>query len=261
VVVVEEPREGYFSLVRWRADVARDEERNVGVLVLDPGRGAYFQQAPVSAVSQRLRVQGILDAALMSVRSAVEAANFALDDMRMLHREFQRSLLVSEPRPVAVRDPEETIRALYSSLVAVRGGGGSRALTKSGLTDSLVETLRKANWAIKRATYRNEFLFDIVVDQPPPGIKAPDVVGVVSYDAPRKDWTPIERDAGYFVCGVQMLSLSGLAAVLPPGTDASSDAKRSHERVLHILDRASVPTVDAARLASGKIRPDILTLA
>ena len=260
MVTETEPRQGFYSLVRWRADIARDEERNIGVLVVDPQQGGYLRPLPISSLSSKLRDQGILDAALSSLREQVEALAFDLNELRGLHEAYTRSLLVSEPQPVAVRDLEETVKALYRAFVAVRATGRSRTVTKGVLTDRIVDALRGADWTVKRGAYKDDFIFDVVVESAP-GKDAPDVMGILSYDAPRKDWSPIEKDAGHFICGVQMLGLEGTATILHPSQDASSDAKRSHDRVLRMLDHADVPIADAATfMESGALGTDGVAL-
>ncbi len=240
-----EARQGYFSLLRWRSDVTRDEERNIGVVLLDPGSGQRaLRPMPVSRLSSKLHEQGILDAALATIRESVEQDTFTVDDLADMHRSFTRSLLVSEPQPIAVSDVDATLGVLYKTFVSVRGGGGTRSLTKGAVTDRVVDQLRHRGWRVKRGAYLQEFIFDLVVEQAPGVQNPPSVMGILSFGSERKDWSPVEMEAGHFAFGVEQLSLQAVAAILPPASDASSATKRSHERVRHMLDRAAVQTRD-----------------
>src|SRR5437870_5011960 len=96
--------QGFFSLVRWRSDVTRDEARNVGVLLVDPSEGRGTLRAlPISAVSPRLKEQGLADELLERLRLRLEEKATA-ETLMQLHDVLQRSLFVSEPRPVAIGD-------------------------------------------------------------------------------------------------------------------------------------------------------------
>jgi hypothetical protein len=57
-----------------------------------------------------------------------------------------------------------------------------------------------------------------------------------------------------------MLELAGMAAVVPPRPDAATDAKRSHDRIVRMLDRASVPIVDASDLSSSAVESGLFSL-
>jgi hypothetical protein len=246
VEVTTEPRQGYFSLLRWRPDEARDEPRNIGVIVLDPEFGqSDLRPLPVSQLSPKLHEQGILDAALIQIRERISRGGLTPAELQSMGEASSRVLLITEPQPVAVVDIAQTLRALYRSFVASRSGGSSNTLTKGAVTDRVVDRLRLNGWTVKRGSYIEDFIFDVVIEAAPVQ-HAPSVMSILSYGSTRKDWSPIEKDAGHFLCALgQMDDLSGVVAVLAPPTDAPSDARRSHQRVLHMLDRAEVPIRDA----------------
>lgn len=246
-MVTAEPRQGFFSLVRWRADAARDEERNIGILLVDPESGSgALRPLPPSSFSSKLREQGILDAAVTALRERVEGQSFDVGALEEMHASFQRSLLITAPKPVAVTDTKATLLALYRAFV--KGPpAGPRGIGKAAVMDQVAEYLRGEGWRLKRSEYIRDFIFDLVVEDAPLQ-DSPKVMSVLSFGGNRKDWSPIEKDAGHFLCGVYQLDVPGKAAIVPPSVDSSSDAKRAHDRVLHMLDRADVGTADVSVL-------------
>jgi len=225
-VAVSATRQGWFSLLRWRSDVARDEAKNVALLLVD-AKGAFsrFQAAPVSAVSSRLREQGLLDAALHGLERQVEGT-FTLERLSAMYAQLDRSLYLTKPKAVAVHDVDTTARALYRALIAPRIGGSSRP-TKSVLLDRLVTAYRRQGVSVERGAYIGDFIFDAVLNS---GDQR-QVVDVLSFAAPRKDWTPLERDAGHFLFGLGHVNLPGIAVVQPPTDTTASIAKETHDRV------------------------------
>jgi hypothetical protein len=237
--VVTDVRQGYFSLLRWRGNAIRDEERSVAVLLGDAdGEFGAVRAAPLSAISAVLHEQGILDAAVEGLRARCDReGGFSLKVLDELHRGLANSLVVTEPKRVAVTDVDETANALYKAYLAARGGGG-RPQTKGVLLDKVVTALRNSGATVRRGAYVDDFIFDAVVD---PQRGAPQVVEVLSFAAPRKDWTPIEKDAGHFLFALRELSLSGSAVISAPNGTVGNGAAEAHERVTRWLDGAHVP--------------------
>ncbi len=231
-------RRGYFSLLRWMSDPTRGEGRNVGLLLVEPETGfRAMRSAPISTLSSRLHDQGLLDSMLVELERKLDAeprpsAEFLED----LHESLSRSLVVTQPKPVAVTDGDEALKALYRAYLAVRGGG-SRAVTKGVLLDRVVAKLRSQGAVVARGSYIDDFIFDAVVEKH--GAE-PTVIEVLSFGTARKDWTPVEKDAGHFLYGLNELGLSDAAAFVQPPTREDEAASRSFGRVSGWLKKSDV---------------------
>lgn len=232
-------KQGFFSVLRWRSDITRDEARNVAVLLIEPeGRFGGMRAAPLSSVSQSLREQGLLDQVLVDIAAQFsEAAKPDLGTLQDWHGRLQRSLYLSDPQPVAVSGEDETLDALYKAYLAP-AGGPRRALTKGAVLDRVVAAYRKQGHEVQRAHYIEDFIFDVVLNGPS---TKPTVVEVLSFAAPRKDWTPVEKDAGHFLFAVASLGVAGRAVIQGPGEDSDRSATEPYDRVRRWLDRADVP--------------------
>lgn len=242
---------GFYSLLRWRTDAIRDEARNVAVIVVEErGAASGFKPAPVSAISSRLHEQGLLDAALQGLEhQVVHSRTFTLERLSALQTRLGSSLILTEPRPVALlEDIQAATDALYKALVAPRGGGTSR-LTKSVVLDKVVSGLRRGGFAVQRGAYVDDFIFDAVLDTG----KGRNVIEVLSFAAPRKDWAPIERDAGHFLFAKEELSLPGSAVVAPPRHHATASATEHYTKVRRWLDKHDVRVATLDELADGTV--------
>ena len=153
-VVAAGAEQGYFSVLRWRPDVTRDEPRNIAIILAgDAGQFAAVRPIPVSSFSPKLHEQGLLDAVLVSLKQKVEEGPFSVEEIRELATSLSGPLLVTEPRPVAVHDVDATLRALYRAFVAVRSGRGRGGQTKGLVLDKVVNSFRRAGWAVRRGAY------------------------------------------------------------------------------------------------------------
>jgi Protein of unknown function (DUF3037) len=248
-VVTQAPTQGYYSLLRWRPDIARDEPRNIAVILVDEHRGlAAFRPGPVSVMSSKLHEQGLLDAALVALQERVESDDVSLDQLRELSAGLESSLLVTDPQPVAVHDADDTLTALYRTFVAARTGR-SPGQTKGAVLDRVVSKLRGSGWTVERAAYLDDFLFDVVITDAPGHADAPRVISVLSFASSRKDWSPIEKDAGHFLYAREQLGLPA-SAVLQEPAQGASDAREHFERVQRWMTDASVRITDPNELVS-----------
>jgi hypothetical protein len=236
-------RPGFFSLLRWRSDATRDEAKNLAVIVVEErGRFGGVRHAPLSTISQSLRDQGIMDELLAGLDARfVDGPRVTLRQLTRLHETLHRALVVTAPQEVAVHDLDETLAALYRAYVAPRIRG-SRAPTKGAVLDRVVDALRRQGVVARRGAYVDDFLFDVVIEN---GGQA-SVLEVLSFAAPRKDWAPIERDAGHFLYALQRLALNGTAVIQPPGDD--SKALESWERVRRWMESEEVRTIEPNEL-------------
>jgi hypothetical protein len=128
-----------------------------------------------------------------------------------------------------------SLDALYRALIAPRQSGG-RALTKGVLLDRVIGTLRKQGVQARRGVYIDDFIFDVVIENGGPA----SVLEVLSFAVPRKDWTPIERDAAHFLYALRRVNADGRAVIQPPAEAPAATA--SYERILRWLDDEDVPT-------------------
>jgi hypothetical protein len=159
-----------------------------------------------------------------------------------MHRSLRESLYVTEPRPVAVKDPDATLQTLYRAYLQPRGGGGG-GRSKNYVLDQVVNLLRSQHRVpVRQAVYIQDFLFDAVLDFD----EQPAVLGVISFGVERKDWAPVEREAGYFAFGVRELELAAQAVIQPPAT--RNGASEAHSRVRRLLDRAGIDVVSPKEL-------------
>jgi hypothetical protein len=220
------------------------------VVVEERGAVSGFKPAPVSSISSRLHEQGLLDAALQGLEGQMTGSTaFTMERLTALRAQLGNSLYLTEPAPVALAENIDTaVAALYKALVAPRGGG-SRRMTKSVVLDKVVSGLRRDGFSVQRGAYVEDFIFDAVLES---GNKQ-SVMEVLSFAAPRKDWAPIERDAGHFLFALQELSLRGSAVLKPPKENASSNAAEHFTKVQRWMERHNVPFATPDELAEGKI--------
>lgn len=250
VALVDDYRQGYYSILRWRRNVARDEARNVAVLLVDDdGQMGGIRHAPVSSISARLQVQGLLDAILSSFQQRfAEERKPTIDDLRRMENALQRSLYLTPPTPTAVTDIESVLSALYKALVSPRSGGSS-VLTKGRVLDRVVASFRKQGFAVSRGQYIDDFLFDAVIDTP----EYKGVVEVLSFANAVKNWTSMEYDVGHFLYALRHVDHHGLAVIQPP-TEATSDrAEPTYKKVVGWLNSEHVPTISLEELAQPQL--------
>lgn len=228
---------GFYSLLRWRSDATRDEPRNVAVLLIDEATDfGELRAAPISALSPRLHEQGLLDAMLAGLNDRMRQAPPAREFLVRLHDALEENLVATEPRPVAVADPHAVLDDLYRAFLARRGGGG-RPMTQGVVLDRVVNAYRKQGRDVHRGRYVGDFIFHAVLDPD----SAPQPIEVLSFGAARKDWTPVERDAGHFLFAVEQLQLRGRAVIQPPSDEGDELASATHMRVRRWLDSREVP--------------------
>jgi hypothetical protein len=117
---------GYYSLVQYCPDLARQEAANVGIVLFCPERG--FIKARMASANHRVRrffgeeADGYrhLNAMKESLagRLEVEAGDFrSLDDLTRFVETRANKIQLSRPKPVKVFDPERDLAALYEELV------------------------------------------------------------------------------------------------------------------------------------------------
>jgi len=245
-MVADVNQTGYYSILRYRRDVARDEAKNLAVLlVTEDGSAGGFKSAPVSTISKVLRQQGLLDSLLDGLRRQFSGElKPTLADLEKMHEQLDRSIVVTEPRRTAVPDEARTLSALYRAYVApmARGGG---YLTKATVLNRVSEVFGLQGLRYEREKHIDDFRFDLVLEDQP---SHPTVAEVLSFATPAHDWMPVEHDAGYFLYALQKLDLPGFAVVQAPSPKSLQSAFEAHERVHHLFDEAHLRVLRPSEL-------------
>jgi hypothetical protein len=172
---------------------------------------------------------------------------FTVEHLNELHADLDHAVYVTEPKPVAVSDPDDALAALYRAFVASRAGG-RRGQTKGMVLDRVVAALRTRGMNVRRGAYIQDFIFDVIVDEAH-GYRP---VEVLSFAAPRKDWSPLEKDAGHFLFALQQLEVAGAAVVQPPPPELE-EASEPYARIRRWFDRAEVPVSAPDEVTSGAL--------
>jgi hypothetical protein len=118
---------GYFSLVQYSPDIARQEAANVGVVLFCPD--PHFIRAKVSDSIRRIRrffgddvagyhqLNAMKDALVK--RMEIEKDQFTtLEDLQQFVATRGNNILLTQPKPIMVTDPEKDLTALFEELVA-----------------------------------------------------------------------------------------------------------------------------------------------
>jgi hypothetical protein len=230
----------YFSILRWRTDPARDEAKNVAVILVDEaGERGGIKAAPISSLSSRLRDQGLLDSMVEGLaRQFSSEVKPTIRELNEMHRALDRSLYLTEPRSTAMPgNPNEVLTSLYRAYVAPRSRGGSTP-TKGAVLDRVLNTFRRQGIEVHRGQYVSDFLFDAVVQSPR---NQSSVVEVLSFATAARDWSGAEHDAGHFLYAMERVSLPGFAVIRPPAEASHESAHKAHERVQRWFADAQVP--------------------
>ena len=250
------PGQGYYSVLRWRNDVTRDEAKNVAVLLVDPrGEFGAMRAAPVSSVSPRLHEQGMVDSILLRLEEQFAApAKPSLGALREWSDSLRHSLYLTTPKPTAVPDVDLVVSALYKALCAPTSGG-SKLPTKGKVLDGVVSRLRRCGRQVSRGQYQGDFLFDALVASVDK--QSAVALDVLSFATAAQKWAPVEHDAGHFLFALEQTSLRGLAVVNPPSDASHRNAAESYERVRRWCAAANVEVIapevvnDAVALAAS----------
>ena len=118
---------GYFSLVQYCPDFARQEAANVGVVLFCPERQFIRAQTAKSIGRIRrffgedgdgyLHLHGMMEA--LSSRLDVEQSEFkTLEDLQQFIAKLANKIILTQPKPMMVLDPQADLQALYLELVA-----------------------------------------------------------------------------------------------------------------------------------------------
>ena len=242
-----EVKQGYYSLLRWRRDPARDECHNVAVILVSrDGRFGGIRPAPISSISNNIRQQGILDAVIQGLAqqfdSEVKPDVAQIADMSATLEE--RSLVVTEPVPAAVTDPQSTLDALYKALV--QPSGGYKPQSKGAVLDRVVNSFRRRGYTVTRGEYFDDFLFDAIIAAPRVGNV---MIDVLSFTSGKRNWTGEKKDAGHFLYGLQRVNGRGLGVIASPTQLSANAASVTYERIMRWFE------IMQSRCSSAELHP------
>lgn len=250
--------DAFYTVLRYSPDPARDEARNIGLLVVGDHRHAWFKTAPLSRVTPKLHEQGLLDAILARFESRVKEGEFRnLNQVSDLAVRLRGPIQLTSPASMAVAGSfESSADALFHSLVAIRQRRGP-GLGKGELLDRVVDVFRSKGAVVARGSYIGDFIFDAVVGSAGP---SPTALGVASFDTEAEDWAGTERQVGHYLWAVTRVHPQPAFVMQPPSSISTDSARLSHERVTKWLAEAAVPTIAsadipafAARLTGGQL--------
>jgi len=243
-------RVGYYSLVRFAADVARGEARNVAVILVgDHPDDGGVRAAPLSRVAPRARQAGVLDALLRSLATRVKSGQILGEEgLSGLASISPGSFSITAPQRTTIeRDKKRAIDNLYRAFVGVRAA--REPSRKGAIVDELVAAMGRAGAAIKRNAYLGDFAIDVVVTGPREA-----AIQVLSFCVGESRGVSVEREAGHFLFGLERLDVEANAVVQPPKDSDGPGLWTSHDRVQRWLADAGVATVATSdlRLLAGR---------
>jgi len=242
--------QGYYSILRWRTDVARDESKNVAILLVD-AEGMYggIRYAPVSSISSRLHDQGLLDQMIVNLARQFEGANKpTVQTLRELSHSLSHSLYLTEPLPTALPNPDGVLKALYSAYVSPRGGGG-QPLSKGKILDRVISALRRQGRSVSRGQYIGDFIFDVTIEDE----SRASVMGILSFAAAPRNLINVEYEAGHFLYGLDRVDRTGIAVMQKP-PDARPEASASYLRVENWMNERNVQVLTPDEVAAGMMK-------
>lgn len=255
--MVNELSTGYFAILRWRSDSTRDEARNVAVVLVDEvGKLGGIRAASISTISPILREQGILDSIIFSMQKSFESEiKPDLAKLRDWHESLEQSIYFTEPKLTMMRDPDETLNALYRAYVAPRSRG-PRTLTKGRVLDGATDTLRGFGLNVKRGQYIEDFIFDLTIFGVESQVLA---LEVLSFAPGKKGWIIEEHQAGHFLYALNSTHVPGAGIIQPPVESSHPNATPSFDRIRRWFDHAKVPHFSPSELADPKTMQELLS--
>ncbi len=152
------PTRAYYSLIQFCPDHARLEAANIGVLVFCPESG--FFRAKVAAGNDRIRRffngqefdRSRINATKQAIVSRLESEKDrfqSIEDLQRFVATRANEILITDPRPMKVCDPEADLERLFNSLV-----GGRQYRQREPLLPELDRALRSPE--LRRRVLLNE---------------------------------------------------------------------------------------------------------
>jgi hypothetical protein len=205
------------------------------MLVAPAGAFSGMRVLPPSALPASIRTGGVVGGLLEDLHRRFTAGGEDLAALQRLQRSLTDSLILTEPKSVAVSDVEDDLRGLFNAYVRVASGRAS-APTKRSLLEKVDSELNRRGIGHELGFWSHDRRFDGVIINGQPRA----VFEVLTFAANLKDWERVENDAGNFLFARQRVGLVGILAAQPPGEDAEPAAITSYERVTHWAEEEAV---------------------
>lgn len=238
-------RTAYFSILRWILDIARDEPRNLAVILVDSQGGfAKFKAAPLDTIIPKPKEQVVLRAMLKGLeRQLKETCQPDFAGLMEMHKQQKGSIRLTKPRPIKVIDPDAKLDDLYQTYVASPETGTGE------LVERVMYTLSELGITVERNKYLGEYAFDITAFGT--GAK-PIAIQVFSFEGTQESWLSEEHSAAYFVSALgKIKKVVGASVIRPPSSDATDDARVAHDRLVGWFNKRGVLIVNSDNLADG----------
>ena len=146
------PAKGYYSILQYVPNLERAEGANVGVVLFCPEK--RFLQVQTSGGNDRVRsffggenldLERIKAMKNAFVERVNQQADFILtgDDFKLFVETRANQLLLTEPRPMKVFDPQEDLQKLCDQLVGGRQKSEQKSVTEKILNQKFYKLLQK----------------------------------------------------------------------------------------------------------------------
>jgi len=221
--------EGFYSVVRYSPNPARDEVKAVALMLVDEQRDlAQLRVAPLSQITPRLTEHGLLDEMLVRLATRMQAGEIrSRIEVEDLRGAIGPTLSLTPPMPAAITDDiDVSLKALYGALVAPRQGREA-GISRGQILDRLVRACRKAGASIAPGSYLDDVLFDAVVSSSSGRVP----VQVLSFETETENPRGVEQAAGHFLFGLSRVHEGGVCVIQPPFDRSSEPARASFRRV------------------------------
>lgn len=201
-------------VIQHQYSPGRTDGRSVAVaLVAEDGGFGAVKHLPPSQLAERLRERGIVDAALVSLARVVAGGPDAIERLEAIRSRGMGGLTIGEPLSTDLGGaPDTVLSALFHALVA-RPTSRRSGRTKGEVLDRTVATFRRVGAPVRVGKYVGDFLMDAVVE---PADRPELVVLAQSFEGFRKNWGPVEHEAGHFLYAVERMQRKGVCVLQPP---------------------------------------------
>ena len=239
---------GYYAIVRYVADVARGEPRNLAVMLLDvDGHYRGMRSLRPGSLSRSVGEHGIVARALESINVRFASVNGLEEMHELVATASGHSIYVTEPTPVlARRAGDSVLDGLYSVLVAPRSHPAV-GFTKGHILDRLSRWAKARDGRLDIGAHHEGYPVDGILSHHTEILCA---MHVVSFAARQIDQRRLEQDAASFLFASPRLSARGVGVIQPAPPTATDDIRVLQDKVAGWFKDAGVSTTSPAGLRS-----------
>ena len=237
---------GYYAIVRYMADVARGEPRNLAVMLLDvDGQYRGMRSLRPGSLSRNVEEHGIVARVLESMNIRFSGVN-SLENMRELVEVTSgHSIYVTEPIPVLARQPADSVLdGLYAILVAPRSHPAV-GFTKGHILDRLSRWAKTRDGRLEIGAHHDGYPFDGLLRQHAEVLCA---MHVISFAARNIDQRRLEQDAAGFLFASPRISAQGVGVIQAAPSTATEAIRELEDKVVGWFNDAGVITTSPAGL-------------